>query len=673
MVKKLIFVVSAVASLLYFVSVFNLDQDLQSVSSEFSPPSNANEDSALQSIKSPASSALSKLELVLQKVENCRVANAVIEQHSKENLVQLADAIGAYLRDGNDWRALIPLFNHSALKLELLDNAYINFAQSKINISYQPDTVEEFFASINEYVPSAGNFVSFLLNEVGREQLNQRFRLVNDLDGLKIGGTNFNTITPATLMIKSAAKLEPAKFIEDIRGLEFDIFAAAEALRAGLPAHSMEQVLEQTSMIDAELVLYESFSSFPTLNLADVAIENLNIEGLKWLENRGILPSDVEGWGTPLDRAMRPVVSAREMSDEMKNKQIDMFNYLIKKGYGAHTSMDTGSDVYFSALSHGVNININQSHHPHLLPLLPSMHFISESDLAAPDLALIPPSILTLFAQDKGFHNGKNEQYKQCENVDNELQKAQLLYTHGEINELISRYTWDGESEGPLRELYSIDPVLARKALMRWANRGGIPETELHQTVITLIHEKKRQAALDYVASTSLDQYYTDFLLRLVVRDPSLVPLWNNRVAPISPSTLISLSGLKLEKIEALNAAGLDLSLRDKIGQDLYSVAMFEFDDKGVQVLLNLAPPANSGYGVDALDLLLDKMYLQDYIPEYTEQLLGFFPIFEANHLARLARLKLFEPDIYQRLLLSYSRLAVEDDTKPNPVVYSTR
>jgi hypothetical protein len=111
----------------------------------------------------------------------------------------------------------------------------------------------------------------------------------------------------------------------------------------------------------------------------------------------------------------------------------------------------------------------------------------------------------------------------------------------------------------------------------------------------------------------------------------------------------------------------------DKIGQDIYSNAIMNLSDVHIDFLLSQAPPANPTYGIDALDLMLDKVYIQNYLPEYADNLIAFFTVIEPNHSARLARLKLLKPELYQQIIQLDPRMAVDDQTIPNAVIYPGR
>ena len=628
-------------------------------------------------VKHPSTkSAEEDVEAAQNWVEQCRILYSESNDEQAANLASLVAAIDVYLHQGSDWQALIPLFRQRYLNLELLNNAYIKFRQSQTTFTYMPVTVQQFLAQHQNSSAEAVSFSDYLLSQFEPAQINQRFKAVEKFVPQRIQGTDLNAFTPAILLIKSAANQEPLEFIHDIRGLEFDSYAAAEALRADLPTESMIQILEQTFELALPVPIAGIYSSFAALNLADVAVDNLNLEGLKWLENKGITATNVVGWGTPIDRAVRFRIADNDDTETLKDKQIQMIKYLSAKGYSAHLSgenYDNNNLGYFSALGHGVNINISQNHNAHLLPLLETLSFIRDKQLPEPDFAAIPQAISTAFSNIEKLQTESAKQSLLCEDAERKLLDAQQLYSRSEINRLLNRDAWDGQSNSVLRDLYNIDPELVRIAVSRWASRSSFHDSDDKPILPTLLHKKEHQAALDYVANTALDLHCTDLLLSEVLQDTSLVSVWKSRVSPLAPSHFWPFMRITLAQLHKLHAAGFDLGLTDIAGQDIYSFAIFELSDEHIEVLLTLSPPGNSAYGVDALDSLLDKIYLQGVLPAYTDKLLTYFNTLEPNHLSRLSRLKLFKPMLYQSLISAHPRLAVGDEIKPNPVVYSRR
>lgn len=623
---------------------------------------------------------LERLTQLRERELECKAARLIsIEKHQKTQSKQL-DGLVKFLQKGGDWKTLLPLFIHADIRYDMLTVARKQVEKSKLTFGFDNKSGTELLAKIKSDAVSLG-LIEATLSNVSEQQINHYIRFP-DVAPVDIGRNatfsyNAPLYSPAMVVIAAASNQQPEHFIEKIKGLTFDVNAAAFALQKDIPQQSLLRILEQTKNIGEMPVSYSNFRSQLATNLSDVAIESLNLEALILIEKKGVRPTSIAGWGEPIDMLLRPNKRHRKLKESEQKQQSAILRYLIEQGYSANLASDSpiaDEPHYFFVVKDNVHVNVSKYSHPKLMKLLGSASFLRAEDVVVPEISDLPDEIVLLFTKVEKTDQTKNAKTNPCHDIEKELLEAQYLLNADELQKKTGRVFWDGKSTSTLRELHNIDPELVRRAFQRWAKRVSVVRgTNVHDSFPELLHKEDKQEAIDYVTRIPLDQHSTNLLFRFLTDKPGLVRVWNARIDPLPPVFFSVFNRRTLDELRALANADFDFSVTDKIGQDIYSNAILSLSDAHIDFLLSQAPPANSTFGIDALDLMLDKMYLQDYLPNYAEKLIAFFTELEPNHRSRLARLKLLKPKLYQQIIRLDPRMAVDDQTIPNPVLYSTR
>ena len=122
-------------------------------------------------------------------------------------------------------------------------------------------------------------------------------------------------------------------------------------------------------------------------------------------------------------------------------------------------------------------------------------------------------------------------------------------------------------------------------------------------------------------------------------------------------------------ELKALLDAGYDLSLQDLYGRNLYMWAFRASPEAVLLMLQHGVSPFAQQLGPDALDLALEASYLQRELHPALPQILAQLTDPEPSHLARLQRLALYRPDLYQAILKIKPDLQIPPGTKPNELL----
>ena len=110
--------------------------------------------------------------------------------------------------------------------------------------------------------------------------------------------------------------------------------------------------------------------------------------------------------------------------------------------------------------------------------------------------------------------------------------------------------------------------------------------------------------------------------------------------------------------------------ITDIHGRDVYTQAASS-SSEAVQFLIDNKIPADpSKLGVDILDLALEQSYTKGELSPMIPLALQLVEKFEPNHLARVARLKMFYPAIYQQLIQLNPALKPAQGTELNHYMF---
>lgn len=220
--------------------------------------------------------------------------------------------------------------------------------------------------------------------------------------------------------------------------------------------------------------------------------------------------------------------------------------------------------------------------------------------------------------------------------------------------------------------LSDIDPVLVNYL---WNNEDykakSTSSDENNSKFIAALVSNDLQKAQQYSLSHPLNQTETDFLFEQLLTTPNdLIAIWNNRVLAKKPTKLIKLQRLTLEKWQQLALAGFDFSLTDIHGNDAYiTAASISYD--AVRFLFdNKIPTQGQTLGVDILDLALEQSYEAARLSKIMSIALKLVKNIEPHHLTRMARLKLFYPAIYEKIIKLNQSLAIDEQTELNHYLF---
>lgn len=97
---------------------------------------------------------------------------------------------------------------------------------------------------------------------------------------------------------------------------------------------------------------------------------------------------------------------------------------------------------------------------------------------------------------------------------------------------------------------------------------------------------------------------------------------------------------------------------------------MFASNDIVQFLIDNKIPSDTKKLGVDILDLALEQSYNQGKLSKNVPLALQLVKEFEPNHLARVARLKMFYPEVYQQLIQLKPALKPAQGTELNHYMF---
>jgi hypothetical protein len=412
----------------------------------------------------------------------------------------------------------------------------------------------------------------------------------------------------------------------------------------------------------------------PAWNLADVAAMHWQPAMLKALKQQGVVPSSMEGVVTGLDFALftEPATlpearNTADMQSRLKQAQRDTIAYLLEEGYWAHGYQMENGNWYF-----GNNfINTSRFEDADILALLsaagPAKVFRRVELQPQP----VPPgtALADWVAQQKQAKALEKQARQQCLAGKQQLISDEALLSRNAIQEQI--FAWrDGKppAELALAPLHQRDPAWVAWHWQMGGARQLDADPALRDQLTDLLQDPAELMAL--LQKTELDSGTTAWLLMEVMTKPDLVPAFEQRFAPKAPSYLYPGYGFKPEQdLKALMEAGFDLSIQDLYGRNLFSWA-FQTSPETVVLLLNEGlSPFVQPLGPDALDLALEDSYLQGQLHPALPLILQQLTDPEPSHLARLKRLALYRPELYQAVLQLKPDLQLPADTKPNELL----
>ncbi|MDO6634821.1 cupric reductase [Pseudoalteromonas carrageenovora] len=485
---------------------------------------------------------------------------------------------------------------------------------------------------------------------------------------IKLEGSE--VISPATLFVLNANKFSLKEFEQAISSNQFTVNEVATAIKNDIPNEYIIALLQQVPVVDA-MPLYEKNTVL--YNLADIAVSKFNLPLVKALQTKGITPTNEPGLFTGLDVAIVNLPKSGNLTlAPLDAKHTQLLDYLKKRGYKAHSGnanedLNSKGVFFVNDFIYQQGAYINKQDNPAQYAYFSPIGKINNNALpqiTEPDNSEI--SQLLLETQHKKEELDSTP--RNCSQLFKKLFAAQKLAqnsdAYAKVREIEKEYGSNFENI-----LQDIDPVLVN---YWWNTIDRRTSSDRSDSVFReYLATKEVQKALEYTQTTLLNQTETNVLfIRLLENPYDLMPIWDSRTLPIPPTDLVRLSWLSLEQWQALAEAGFDFSITDIHGRDVYTQAASS-SVEAVQFLIdNKIPTVPSKLGVDILDLALEQSYTKGELTPMIPLALQLVEKFEPNHLARVARLKMFYPEVYQQLIQLNPALKPAQGTELNHYMF---
>ncbi|MDP2563923.1 cupric reductase [Pseudoalteromonas marina] len=485
---------------------------------------------------------------------------------------------------------------------------------------------------------------------------------------IKLEGSE--VISPATLFVLNANKFTPKEFEQAISSNQFTVNEVATAIKNNIPNEYIFALIKQVPALNA-MPLYEEKSVL--YNVADIAVSQFNLPLVKALQQLGVTPTNQPGLFTGLDVAIVNLPKSGNLTlAPLDAKHTQMLNYLTEQGYKAHSGNanddPNNKGVFFvSDFIYQQGAYINAQKNPEQYAYFNSIGKINNTTMpqvSDPDNSDVARFLVNLKQQKKDLDNNRQN----CELLQQQLSDTEQLHsTMQAYNTVLEVKKEHGNNfEYVLQEQ---DPVLVNYWWSMLSNQ--LSNDRSHSDFSEYLSKENYQKAYEYSLSTPLTQTETDTLFTLLLLEPrDFITIWESRIEPKPPSDLARLSRFPLEHWQKLKQAGFDFSITDMFGRDVYIQAIFASNDIVQFLIDNKIPTVPSKLGVDILDLALEQSYTKGELTPMIPLALQLVEKFEPNHLARVARLKMFYPAIYQQLIQLNPALKPAQGTELNHYMF---
>lgn len=485
---------------------------------------------------------------------------------------------------------------------------------------------------------------------------------------IKLEGSE--VISPATLFVLNANKFSIKEFEQAISSNQFTVNEVATAIKNDIPNQYIIALLQQVPVLDA-MPLYEKNTVL--YNLADIAVSKFNLPLVKALQAKGITPTNEPGLFTGLDVAIVNLPKSGNLTlAPLDTKHTQLLDYLKKRGYKAHSGnanddLNSKGVFFVNDFIYQQGAYINKQDNPAQYAYFSPIGKINNN--ALPQITEPDNSDVALFLVDLKQQKAQlNNKRQNCELLQQQLKDTEQLHTvmqaYDEVQQVKNKH-----GSNFVRVLHNIDPVLVNYWWSRLSNQLSYDRSQ--STFSELLSEDQYQKAYEYSLSTVLTQAETNTLFSLLLLKPNdLITIWQSRVEPKPPSDLARLNRFPLGQWQKLKQAGFDFSITDVYGRDVYLQAMFASHDIVQFLIDNKIPTDAKKLGVDILDLALEQSYNQGKLSKTVPLALRLVKEFEPNHLARVARLKMFYPEVYQQIIQLNPALKPAQGTELNHYMF---
>ncbi|MBU2069964.1 MAG: hypothetical protein KKE08_18955 [Gammaproteobacteria bacterium] len=474
-------------------------------------------------------------------------------------------------------------------------------------------------------------------------------------------------ISPSILFVLTAQNLTIEEFSQAVSRRSFTVNDAAVAINNNLPTEYLQPLLQHTTALsDMPIFSFDRHDAYA--NLADLAAAKHSIAVLDMLDKHGVRPTNEPGIITGMDIAIMNLprdAESYEMPDSSPEKYLNTLQYLKTKGYRAHGSRythSTGSELMFHAPNHRP-FNTAQVPLPQIRTFLQGIELIDSQTYESqtpPQNAAITTA-LNLVNQRQAEISKKS--------ADCQRQKELQLTEEGFLDHKHSLSLIEEIKQTSVdipQQLHQIDPALVKIWQNYESGLSGAPSTA-DSSFITLLQSNEYQQAFDFVSSNPLNQAETDYLFaRLPDFTEELMPLWQARVSPLAPSSLMMFRYLSLEKWQQLHHDKFDFSVQDRFGNDMFAAAILHSDAAVTFLLANGYSTDVGKLGLDVFDLLLEDSYQHQRLHPAARDIVPLILAPEPNHFSRIARLQKFRPQVYQQLISLDQKLVPPEGTEIN-------
>ena len=555
-----------------------------------------------------------------------------------------------------DLEAGIPISDLMRLQIEsdrqekeTLDLAYSEYLSRQKGIYPQDSSVTTSFLMLISQIPGIEELMTLLSDEASFHQLYWMapFRLNDSY-----------VVSRAQLLLAALTDASDEEFKSRTANKTFSPHDIAFALRT--PNFSEQRLiwlLDLAVDLEDKPLFIAMNGILPTLNLADDAIQRLDVSSLKILKRYGVTPTNIVGAMTGLDIAL---------SQQEGDAQKVMIDYLIDEGYRAHLLRvdeyddgikiwTLGSQYYSYSSSDEDLMQAIEERTPFITANTPDIGYAPSPDTAASELIKMK--------------SAKAQELQKCYAQEIKLSELEQVIPTLEQYNILEALPIDEPFERVIAEAQTLDPVLADM----YANRYPDSERDFTNNSDLSSHFKLAEESVEemtsFVSNHTLSSRYLTRLLGLIVYKPEFTAAWLQVTEQSHLTSLQPLKTFRCGRWQTLREQGFNFNLTDNKHRNLYSIA-FSCGPESVDLLINFGVPALSQpYGSDALDLALDDTYVNERLHPSLQRILKQTHQVETSHSARMARLRLFQPKLYADIIAMKPELSVTPEQKLNSLI----
>ncbi|MFN4056488.1 MAG: hypothetical protein ACK4GU_16660 [Alishewanella aestuarii] len=535
----------------------------------------------------------------------------------------------------------------SELQLIVLEGTEHNIEQlfADINIPAQePVTAAQWEQTLNNFSASTNFYKMVFLNQ-SRHWHQSR------------------VISPSLIFIANIDKVEPSVATRLLNQLTFYPTQIAQAIQQNIDESLLEIMLqrgEQLTMLP--LFWHQPESTAKVFNLADVALRAGRENLLPLLARFNIEPTQSVGLYSGIDNYLAGVDwqnRQRDMREQcqgfqdcfaLKNEQAKIIQQLAQAGHQLHSPKVTD----------GL---------PQILLWLDAMNHLEDwqsNDNSPPEKnALAPIDPAPANRQDEVWQEIMSD-IPDCAKHAQDLMLLEAFWDHQQINALLNQYKERYSGTALISALHDNDPALV-VALQKQEMNVAVANMSRKDVEDYLTLGRIKGSLADtkqFTEEKPLSAYVTTELLFLLIYYPEdYSTIWEHRVAPVAPQSLLNFIYAEVAQWQKLVANRFDFRLLDYFGLSLYYAAFRHTEVETVVRLLREqgVPLQLNTYGPDAIHLALDWSYQNGQLFPLLAEWLTEPVVLNESHYRRLRRLQLFYPERYAELQLLVPKLVMSE------------